>query len=428
MPPERRRSDPRPGAGARRLLSLVALFALGCASAGARTAPGGAATRGPGGAETRGGADAPRSGARSAPARGPASSAPAETASPAPSRKRSSTRGGYRIYVGEESADAVAVVDGRTWKVLRHVPVGISVEDVEGVHALTVSPDGRYWYVSVAHGFPYGSLWKFAVDGDSLVARTQVGSFPATIGLTPDGTWAFVVNYNLHGDEATDTVSAVYTPTMTEVTQIPVCVKPHGLDVSDDGRFVLVTCTRDDTIVKIDAGTLKETLRGSVRLPEDEAAGKDCYATAVQATPGNDRAYVSCGHADEIRAVDLATLRVTGRIAGCKGAYLMGIDPEARRLWVPCRSGQEVVVVDTGTNDIVARIATTREFPHTLAFSPDGAHALLTQESKGVIPGAMDIVDRRTFEKVASVDIGLQATGIGVAPDRSPSPRLDESH
>jgi YVTN family beta-propeller protein len=322
---------------------------------------------------------------------------------------------GYRVYVGTESADAVTVVEGGTWKVLKTIPVGVSPEDIEGVHALAVAPDGKHWYLTLAHGFPYGSLWKFTTGTDSLVGKTELGLFPATIGFTPDGAWAFVVNYNLHGDKAIDTVSAVYTPTMTEVTEIPACVKPHGLDVARDGAFVAVTCTRDDTILLIDPRTLKETRRGTLRLPEEDAAGKDCYATAVQVMPDKSRAYVSCGHANEIRVVDLADLHVAKRISECKGAYLSRLDPEAQRLWVPCRSGQEVVVVDTAADSIVGRIATTREFPHTVAFTPDGGYALLTQESKGVIPGAMDVVDQKTLAKVTSVDIGLQATGIGIA-------------
>ncbi|MFN2432250.1 MAG: YncE family protein [Gemmatimonadota bacterium] len=386
----------RPPAPPRSTAALLALLVAGCASGGASSAE-----RAPSADPGAPGANRP---------------AVADAAAPA-TAAGAGTPAGYRIYVGTESADAVAVVEGGTWKVLRQIPVGISIEDTEGVHGLGVAPDGRHWYISLAHGFPYGTIWKFSTSGDSLAGKTEVGNFPATIGITPDGAWLFVVNYNLHGDKAVDTISAVYTPTMTQVTQIPACVKPHGLDVSRDGRFVVVTCTRDDTILRVDVATLKETARGSVRLPEEEAAGEDCYATGVQVLPGGNRAYVSCGHANEIRVVDLATLEVTARIAGCEGAYLLRLDPEARRLWVPCRSGQEFVVVDTATDRIVGRVPTTREFPHTAAFSPDGRHALLTQESRGVVPGALDVVERESLRKVASVDVGLQATGIGVVAD-----------
>src|SRR2546427_5910545 len=66
--------------------------------------------------------------------------------------------------------------------------------DIDGPHNVTVSPDGRFWYVSIAHGTPYGSLWKMAADGDTLVRQAPLEMFPTTIALTPDGELAFVAN------------------------------------------------------------------------------------------------------------------------------------------------------------------------------------------------------------------------------------------
>src|SRR5690606_40246939 len=128
----------------------------------------------------------------------------------------------YHIVVANESSDLVSrltftprqglVVDGT-------VPVGVMPADVDGPHGITVSPDGRYWYVSLAHGTPFGSVWKFTTDGDSLVGRVNLGLFPATMGLTPDGQFLFVVNFNLHGDPVPSSVSIVHAPTMTEVAR-----------------------------------------------------------------------------------------------------------------------------------------------------------------------------------------------------------------
>ena len=63
------------------------------------------------------------------------------------------------VLVGLESEDAVAVVDPIAGTVVRKIPVGISGEDVEGVHALAVSPDGLHYYLAIAHGWPNGSVW-----------------------------------------------------------------------------------------------------------------------------------------------------------------------------------------------------------------------------------------------------------------------------
>ena len=94
---------------------------------------------------------------------------------------------------------------------MREVPVGVMPTDPDGPHNVAVSPDGRFWYVSIAHGTPYGSIWKFSTDTDSLLGRVQVGAFPTTVGLSPDGRWAWVPNSDFHGDHPrTNVVTIVY--------------------------------------------------------------------------------------------------------------------------------------------------------------------------------------------------------------------------
>ena len=41
--------------------------------------------------------------------------------------------------------------------------------DVDGPHGVAVSPDGRFYYVTTAHGTPYGSLYKFTTQDNALV-------------------------------------------------------------------------------------------------------------------------------------------------------------------------------------------------------------------------------------------------------------------
>jgi len=108
----------------------------------------------------------------------------------------------YRILVASESGDIVSQLtwDGKALATVKVVPVGIMPADIDGPHNVTVSPDGKYWYVTIAHGTPYGTLWKMAVNGDTVVGKAPVEMFPTTIGLTPDGDLAFVANSDFHGD------------------------------------------------------------------------------------------------------------------------------------------------------------------------------------------------------------------------------------
>src|SRR5439155_24153553 len=96
-----------------------------------------------------------------------ASRAPEPQRAPAPaaSSAASAPTQDYLALVASEAVDQIAVV--------RYGPSGIRIErrnvtgimpaDVDGPHGVAVSPDGKYSYVSTAHGTPEGFLWKYAL-------------------------------------------------------------------------------------------------------------------------------------------------------------------------------------------------------------------------------------------------------------------------
>ena len=61
---------------------------------------------------------------------------------------------------------------------------------VDGPHGVALSPDKKFLFVSTAHGAPFGFLWKYALEGDSVAGRVMLGNFPATAQVTPDGAFA----------------------------------------------------------------------------------------------------------------------------------------------------------------------------------------------------------------------------------------------
>lgn len=323
------------------------------------------------------------------------------------------------VLVGLESEDAVAVVDPADG-VMRRIRVGVSAEEVEGVHALLVSPDEEHFYIALAHGWPYGSVWKFSTAKDSLAGRTEVGLFPATMAITPDGEWLFVANYNLHGDPRTDSVSAIHTSTMTEAKRIPVCTKPHGMAASRDGRWIYVSCTRDDVLKRINVASLSVVDSTNVRTEADRAEGKVCYPAGLALSGDDETLFVACHKHGEVRVMPTDRFgTITDRIPTGEGPYLLRLDPTGERLWVPNRNGHTYTVIDVAERRAIATRPSSASHPHTFAFGPDGT-PYLSMESQGVAPAAVDVIDPETLETARSIEVGLQATGIGTAPPADP--------
>ena len=334
----------------------------------------------------------------------------------------------YRLYVASESGDIVTQLgwDGAALRTIKAVPVGIMPADIDGPHNVTVSPDGRSYYVSIAHGTPYGSLWKMAVDGDSLVGKAPLEMFPTTISVTPDGDLAFVANSDFHGDHPrANVVSVVYAPRMTLLTNIAACDMPHGVKVNHAGTFVYVTCMNSDEVLEIDRQSLAITRRhktgagmghdmsGMSGSPAGGPAA-ECSPTFVSLSADDRRLYVACNHGNTLQVLDAASFRLVKEIPTGVGAYNVEPSPDGKWIIVTNKKAQSVSLITTDSLVEVARIATTKKLPHGIAYSPDGRFAFVTQESIGVDPGAVDVLDLSKRTNVATTPVPLQPTGITV--------------
>src|SRR4051794_4774652 len=88
----------------------------------------------------------------------------------APSRAAAAPTQDSLALVASEAVDQITVVGfGPSGiRAERTATTGMMPADVDGPHGVAVSPDGKYYYVSTAHGTPSGYLWKYALANDSL--------------------------------------------------------------------------------------------------------------------------------------------------------------------------------------------------------------------------------------------------------------------
>jgi DNA-binding beta-propeller fold protein YncE len=344
----------------------------------------------------------------------------------------------YLVFVASEGNDHVALVRfGRAGaRVERDRKIGSNPTELVGPHGLYVSPDGRWYYVTTAHGAPNGALWKFSTETGEQAGRVELGRFPATLQVSPDGHYAWVVNFNLYGDMVPSSVSVVWTDQMQEVHRIPTCVMPHGSRLSPDGRHQYSACMMNDELVEIDAGSMAVSRHfmlepgaehgmsgppGAMAMAgggngHDVAPPKPgdvrCSPTWAQPSADGRTVWVACNKANDLAEIDVAGWTLRRRIPAGEGIYNLAASPDGRLIVGTNKKGKSVSVIDAASGKELARIATTRRVPSGLVISPDSRYAFVTQEGIGAEPGAVDVIDLRALARVATVDVGQQAGGI----------------
>jgi DNA-binding beta-propeller fold protein YncE len=339
----------------------------------------------------------------------------------------------YWVYVGAESADLVHRVrfgpDGAA--VEKSFPVGESPVEMEGPHGLQIDREGKYLHLTTGHGSPDGKYWKYALGPDTLVGNgIFLGYFPASIDVTPDGLYAFVVNFNLHGEMVPSSVSVVYTPTNTEVARPVTCTMPHGSRVDPSGAHQYSTCMMDDQLVEIDTRTFDVSRRfGLARGKEGPLAlattgehamhgaggtgpGATCSPTWAQPSADGTRVYVACNKADVIVEIGREPWAITRRFPTGRGPYNLAVTPDGRLLIASLKQGHGVQIFDLASGTSVMQAPSSTTLTHGIAVSSDSRYAFVSCEGVGAAPGKVDVYDLRALARVASVNVGQQASGI----------------
>jgi DNA-binding beta-propeller fold protein YncE len=360
----------------------------------------------------------------------------------------------YLVFVGSEATDKIALVrfGPAGARIERESMTGIMPADVDGPHGVAVSPDGKFYYVTTAHGTPYGFLWKYATANDSLAGRVMLGNFPATLQLTPDGVFAYVVNFNLHGEMVPSSVSIVAVDEMVEVARVQTCTMPHGSRINAQGTKQYSACMMDDVVVEIDtrnfgvsrhmmltkgkehgmngppgahrthtAGDSAAHGAGGHGMEPPKPGDVSCSPTWAQPSADGARVFVACNKSSEIVEIDAGSWTVTRRIAAGPGVYNLGVTRDGRLLIATNKRGQSVSVFDIASGRELARIPTKRPVVHGVAVAPDNRYAFISVEGIGSAPGTLEVIDLTALKSVAQVDVGQMAGGVDFWKTEPPS-------
>lgn len=332
------------------------------------------------------------------------------------------TQTDYYVYVAAESSDEVflARFDGERAEVVERIEVGFMATEIEGPHGLTVEPGGEHWYVSMAHGKPFGLLYKYRTSDNTLVGEAELGLFPATMQISEASGLLYCVNFDLHGDMTPSSVSVVDFEEMVEVERVTTGSMPHGSRLSPDGTRHYSCAMMTDEVYEIDALGFEvlRTLRlsdGTGGLaPRSEGEHHDAVTkpTWIQPHPKLPRAYVCLNGVAQVVEVDLEDWRITRRFPTGRGPYNLDVSPDGKLLTVTYKGSAALGVWDLGRGEELERIETSQKITHGVVISPDGRYAFVSCEGVGAELGTLEIVDLKRLKLVTSLELGLQAGGI----------------
>ncbi len=343
----------------------------------------------------------------------------------------------YHLLATAESADQVALIAFKPCQPAEVPPAcGVRVErtydvgrwplEIEGPHGVVASPDGKSFYVSMAHGRPFGRLEKYDVATGRRLGAVELGMFPATVDVSSSGAFVYAINFNFEDpDMGPSSLSIVEGDSMTEIARPETCRMPHGSRLNPQGTLHYSGCMMNDVLVEVDARTmavrrlfgLAPGREGPVALA-DVSTGMSsvCSPTWAQPSADGSRVYVACNKSGEIVEVDVASWSLVKRWDTPAAPYNLAVTPDGKLLVATQKGPGTVTIWRLADDTLMAQIAGTRKIASGVAVSPDSRYAFVTLEGIGGDPGTIDIIDLKTLQTVASVEIGKQAGGIAVVP------------
>jgi DNA-binding beta-propeller fold protein YncE len=349
----------------------------------------------------------------------------------------------YYLYVAAESDDTVSLLkfDGNNISETERIVVGSYPTENEGPHGLTVDPNGKYWYLTLAHGNPFGKLIKYSTETNEVVDETTLGLFPASMQISTVTGFLYCVNFNLHGDMKPSSVSVVDPETMTEITRIKTGSMPHGSRITSDGLKQYSVAMMSGELFEIDALSLEvsrildledhskmnhskmdhskmdhskmdHSKMNDSKMEHSEMKHSNVKPTWVIPHPNKNIIYIAGNGSDEIIEVDSDSWKVSKRIKTGKGPYNVEISPNGKYMIATLKSIGSTWIWDLDSGKLLSEVKNSTSVSHGIAISPDSKYAFISVEGIGGEPGIVDVIDIKSQTLIDNVEIGKQAGGI----------------
>jgi YVTN family beta-propeller protein len=299
-----------------------------------------------------------------------------------------------RVYVPNEEANDVAVIDPSTFEVIGRFPVGDMPEHINPDWAL------EHLWVSNMNG---GFLTKVDPMTSEPIDEVDLPIFPYALYYTLDGEKVMVVTNYIAQEDVADNGVHFYDPDTWELIEY-VNVPWPGADDADltaDGRYLAISAEYSGYVAFVD--TQEMTLAGSVEvgsLPRD-----------VRLSPDGSTFYVTNEGMGGIQTIDAETWELTGFIPTGEGTHGIDFSRDTTRMYVANRAAGSISVIDVTTNEVVETWPVGGS-PDEMVLNPDGSQLWASNRYHG----SVSVIDTTTGEVMATIATGANPHGLTYWP------------
>lgn len=270
-------------------------------------------------------------------------------------------KSGTKAYVTNSSGATITIIDIAT-----NTVAGI-IDGFDGPSGMAITPDGNTAYVN-NYGGPIAksgngkTVRVVNLNTNTIVgAPIKVGLAPASLAITPNGKFVYVINY-VDGNPGTGTISVIQTSNNKVIDTIHGFFGPFAIAITPNGKYAYVTNFGSNNFAPV--GTTVSVV--------------DLSTNTISAT-------IKLGVQPSAIAID-----PDGRFAYVSNYNTLYLGPGFTNL--TAREGT-VNIIDIKTNKVLCPIIVVGASPDAIAISPDGTRAYVTNYTSNNV-SVIDIVDR----------------------------------
>lgn len=297
-------------------------------------------------------------------------------------------QGPANLYVTNERAGTIQVIDTGSDQIVRTLRIG------NRPRGIAVSPDRSRVYVAKSWWRDGNAPRKgsrgpeaiLALDARTLTPVKEYigGSDPECVAVAPNGKLLYTSNENA----ATATILDV--ATATALATLVVGTEPEGVTASPDGRWVYVTAETSSVITVID--TRKREVVANILV--------DSRPRACVFTRDSKYAWVSAEIGGSVSLIDVRRHAVERRIRLAATEHPVGLmlSRDEKRLYVATGRGNGVAVIDTTAMRVITSIPTGSRV-WGIARSRDGSKIYAANSLSNTI----SVIDTQTSRVVRTI-------------------------